>query len=395
MMRYRLNPLLSAMYLRQSAFALLLVLGACTALSCGGSNTPSATSDPPSGQVLYVLNNGTATSYSVDPDSLEATTIAGPVTLVPPPAALMQFDPSPNDHFLYTVWSDGQNVQHLSVFQTDSFGVPQLPATQVLNADSLSQFNMHPAGQFAYMLQVSSTNSGEYYAKIRLFMVQGKDGQLKENTQLQGTYGPAPFWPALLYGFSPDGSKLYDTSAMPTGSVYRQRPINKSNGTLGADSQLISLNGDEDVAIGPVIAVQHQNPSSPNQAYLDVFPNVPSPKRAIHCTMAMLSYCATAANIQLDRTGKFLFVTDPASGAIHVAWLNLSKGKIVDTGSSMPMTSQTPGFAFNQKGNIVYAMQSDDTVHFFHFDLNTGALTEGGTPLPIASGSGICPARYQ
>ena len=381
------------MYLRQSAFGLLPALALGLLLSCGGTGAhPIA--DPPSGQVLYVISSGSISTYSVDSDSLEATLLEQPVELVPPPASLLQFDPSPHDHFVYAVWSDGQKVQHLSVFATDPYGVPQLPAIQTLDADSLSQFNLHPNGQFAYMLQVTQNNN-QYYAKIRLFNVKGTDGTLKENAQLQGTYGPAPFWPAQLYGFSPDGTKLYDASPVPTGSVYRQRSISKSGGTLGADNQLITLNGSEDVAIGSEIAVQHQNEIESSQAYLDIFPNIPNPKRAIHCTMAMLSYCATATNIQLDRSGRFLFLTDPATAAIHVVWMNLAKHRIVDTQNSMPMTSQTPGYVFNKAGNIVYAMQTDGNVHFFHFDPTSGSLTEGGTPLPLAQGSGICPAHYQ
>ena len=381
------------MYVRRCAFWFLFVLGLSGLLSCGGSGAP-ITSAKPSSDVLYVIDNGSATTYSIDPGSLTATVIEQPVAIVPPPATLLQFDPAPHDHFVYTVWSDVQSVQHLSIFQTNSSGVPQLPAIQTLDADSLSQFNMRPAGQFAYMLQVTSSN-GQYYAKIRLFSVIPPSGRLKENPQLQGMYGPSPIWPALLYGFSPDGTKLYDTSTVPTGSVYRERLINKKNGTLGVDSPLITLNSNEDVAIGAVIAVQHQNSSSPNQAYLDIFPNTPNPRRTLHCTMAMLAYCATATNVQLDRTGKFLLLTDPATGAIHVASMNLSQRKIVDTGNSMPMTSQTPGFAFNQNGSIVYSMQTDGNVHFFHFDASTGALTEAGTPIPIAQGSGICPAHYQ
>ena len=379
------------MYVRRCTFWFLFVLGMSAFLSCGGTGTPLTPATP--SEILYVIDNGSATTYSVDPGSLIATPAEQPVAIVPPPAFMLQFDPSPHDHFVYSVWSDGQNLQHLSVFQTDPSGVPQLPPMQTLDADSLSQFNMRPAGQFAYMLQVTSSNN-QYYARIRLFSVRA-GGKLKENPQLRGTYGPTPFWPALLYGFSPDGTKLYDTSTIATGSVYRERLINKTNGTLGADSQLISLNSNEDVAIGAVIAVQHQDSSSPNQGYLDIFPNAPNPKRIIHCTMAMLAYCATATNIQLDRTGKFLFLTDPATGAIHVASMNLSKRRVVDTGNSMPMTSQTPGFAFNQSGSIVYAMQTDGNVHFFHFNASTGALTEGGMPLPIAQGSGICPAHYQ
>lgn len=391
MIRHRLATLLSVMHFRQSAFVLLLVLCLSALLSCGGTSAPPPTLS--SGQILYVINSGSITTYSVDPVSLQTTPLEQPVELVPSSASLLQFDPSPHDHFVYAVWSDGQGVEHLSVFATDPYGVPQLPAIQVLDADSLSQFNMHPNGQFAYMLQVTQSNN-LFYAKIRLFRVQ-HGGKLEENTQLQGTYGPSPVWPAQLYGFSPDGSKLYYTSPVPTGSVYKQRVINKSSGTLGADNQLIALNGSQDVAIGSVIAVQQQDSISTMQAYLDIYPNIPNPKREIHCTAAMLAYCATATNIELGRSGEFLFLTDPATAAIHVVSMNLIKNQIVDTGYSMPMTSQTPGYVFNQTGNIVYAMQPDGNVHFFSFNPTSGSLTESGTPLPIAQGSGICPAHYQ
>ena len=393
MIRHRLAPPLAVMHFRQSAFVLLALLGFGVLLSCGGTGARPAP-DVPSGQVLYVINSGSVSTYSVDPTSLQTTSLEQPVDLVPPPATLLQFDPSPHDHFVYAVWADGQNVQHLSVFATDPYGVPQIPAVQVLDADSLSQFNMHISGQFAYMLQIAQKNN-LYYANIRLFNVQSGVGTLKENRQIQATYGPAPFWPAQLYGFSPDGTKLYDSSPVPAGAVYRQRSINRVNGALGADKQLIALTGSEDIAIGAVIAVRHQNNANPSQAYLDLFPNIPNPKRAIHCTPAMLIFCSTATDIQLDHSGKFLFLTDPATAAIHVVWMNLSKNRIVDTRNSMPMTSQTPGYVFNQTGKIVYAMQTDGSVHFFHFDPTSGSLTEGGTPLPITQGSGICPAHHQ
>src|SRR5271166_3824745 len=350
---------------RWFAFAFSLVLGVGVLLSCGGTSarpTPSQSSS----EVLYVLQGGTATAYSIDPNSLAATPSEQPVALIPSSASLIQFDPSPHDHCVYAIWSDVQNVQHLSVFQTDPYGVPQLPATQELKANSLSQFNMHPGGWFAYMLEVTGSNS-VYTAQIRLFNVQ-PGGMLKENPQVQGSYGPASYWPAFLYGFSPDGSMLYDTSMVSTGSVYAQRPINPTTGGLGSDNQLITVNGAEDIAIGAVIADLHQNGMNPGGGYLDIYPSVPHPKRAIHCTTAMLSYCATATNVQLHRSGKYLFLTDPATGSIHVAAVNLSRNKIADTGSSMPMTSQTPGFVFNQDGSIVYVMQTDGNVHFFHFD---------------------------
>ena len=381
------------MSLNSCFLGFLLLLGVSASLSCGGSNGATSPAKP-STEILYILQSGSVTTYSIDPASLTATPTEQPVALISPSASLLQFDPSPDDDFLYIVWSDAQNVQHLSVFETDDFGAPQLPTTQTLDADALSEFNMHPAGKLAYMLQVT-TNDNQYFASVRLFKVEDVDGKLKEISQLQGTYGPAPFWPALLYGFSPDASKLYIRSQTTTGSVYLQRSINTGNGSLGTSKQLITLDGNEDLAIGAVIAVLHRNSGTLNEGYLDIFPNIPNPKRAVHCTSAMLSFCGNASNIQLDRSGKYLFLTDPTRGAVHVARISVANQKIVDTGNSLPMTSQTPGFVFNHDGSIIYAMETDGSLHFFHFDAASGSLNEAGTPLPLAQGSGICPAHRQ
>jgi hypothetical protein len=381
------------MRIGKPAFVFALALGGTILLSCGDS-TKSLDSDTPSEQILYVITNGSVTTYSVDASSLAATAVEEPVTLIPATASLIQFDPSPSDNFVYAVWSDGQNLQHLSVFQTDSSGVPRLPAIQVLNADYLSQFNMHPSGRFAYMLEVTSSN-GEYSADIRLFRAQHGEGTLKEDPQVQGSYGPAPYWPALLYGFSMDGSKLYDTSMLATDSVYRERLIDRQTGTLGSDTEILSVDSGEEVVIGKLIVAQYQSNSSVSSGYTDVLPDVPNPPAMVHCTITMLSFCATATNVQLDRLGRYLFFTDPATQAVHVAAINLLHRKITDTKSMMPMTSQTPGFAFSPEEKIVYALAaSDGSVHFYHFNQTTGALSEGGTPLAIPSGSGICTARH-
>ena len=377
------------MNIRPVASALVLLCGIL--LACGGSTNQDLA--PSTGEILYVINNGIVTTYAIDSNSLSATMVE-PVSLIAPSASLLQLDPSPRDHFLYSVWSDGQTLQHLSVFSTDTSGTPQVPAVQVLNADSLSQFNMHPSGRFAYMLEVTNVNGG-YQANIRLFRAHPPTGLLQEDPRTQGTYGPAPYFPALLYGFSSDGRKLYDSSLTLTGSVYRERAINLRTGTLGADNQLIRVNDEEEVAIGPVIVLQYQSDTKTNQSYLDILPNAPNPRRVfIHCSAAMLSSCATASNVQLDKSGRYLFLTDPVSQAVHVAAIDLVAQRIRDTGSSIPITSQTPGFAFSPRGTIVYALlASDNSVHFYHFDRTTGSLTEGGTPLPLPFGAGICPAQ--
>ncbi len=380
------------MRVKRITFALSFLLGASLSLSCG--NDPrSATS---SGEVLYVIDNGSAATYSIDPRSLAATPVEQETTLVPSSAFLFQFAPAPDDAFLYGVWTDAQNQQHLSVFETDLSGVPQIPAIQELKANSLSQFNMHPSGRFAYMLEVTTSNN-LYWSDIRLFNVKSGGGTLEENPQVQGSYGPASSLPAFLYGFSPDGSKLYDTSLLLTDSLYRQRSINRTTGALGNDAQLLSVSNEAEVVIGSVIVDQYQSDTDTTQNYLDIFPNIPNTTQPIiHCTITMLSSCATATNVQLDPSGHYLFLTDPTTQAVHVAALNLSEKTIHDTGSSIPMTSQTPGFAFSPDGNIVYAMlASDRALHFYHFDSSSGSVNEAGTPIPLAPGSGICPALRQ
>ena len=375
---------------KQLAFALSLMLGVVCLLSCGGSERSAPA---PSNEILYLLYGSTIATYAIDPNSLTATPIEQAIALTSGP--FVQFDPSPDGRYLYDVWSDAQNVQHLSVFQTSSAGAPQVPAIQVLNADSLSQFNMHPSGKFAYMLHVTLTASG-YEASIRLFNVKGTSGKLDENLLVQGRYGPAPYWPAFLYGFSQNGSKLYDMSWSDTGSMFRERPINLTTGVLGRDTTLLAVNGAAEVVIGKVIVEQHQNSVDPSQNYLDILPNAPNPSKAlIRCTAAMLPSCATATNVQLDKSNHFLFLTDPATQVVHIASINEAGGKISDTGGSIPIPSQTPGFAFSPDGNILYAMATDGNVHFYHFDQNSGALSEGGAPLPIPPGAGICPADHR
>lgn len=371
----------------------LMALGIGTLLSCGTTNSsPAATA--PVNEILYTINGGTVSVYSIDFSSLAATLLEQPVSLLPPSSFLIQFDPSPDDHFVYVVWSDTQNRQHLSVFQTDSSGVPQLPAIQTLNANSLSQFNMHPDGRFAYMLEVTASNNS-YQGDIRLFKVQQGQGTLKESAQIQGSYGPSPYWPAFLYGFSSDGTKLYDTSTVDTSSIYRQRAINLTTGVLGADKQIFQATGKSQVVIRNVIVDQYRTSITADN-FLAIYPNTPNPAKAtIRCTMAMVSACATATNVQLAPPGRYLFLTDPVTRTVQIAAFNLSTRRIRKTNYSMPMPSQTPGFAFSPDGGIVYALADDQSVHFYHFDAQSGALTEGGTPLPLASGNGICPARYR
>ena len=96
-------------------------------ISCGTSSQSASSSSPTpivsSSQILYAINNGTVSTYAVDVNALSFTPVEQPVNLIPS-GSLVQFVPAPHDDFLYVLWADAGNRQHLSVFATDSSGVP-------------------------------------------------------------------------------------------------------------------------------------------------------------------------------------------------------------------------------------------------------------------------------
>lgn len=358
----------------------------------GNGSTP----EPRSLQILYVINGPNVTTYSVDPNNLTATAEGSSVGMLPKSASLVQFVPAPRDHFLYVLWSNATNQQYLSVYATTRSGVPQIPPIQTLNVSSLSQFNIDPGGRFAYTLEVS-TESAQYMADIRLFHIDAQFGTLNEDPQLQGSYGPAVVLPVQLYGISANRTKLYDTTASPSGSAYRERMVDVNTGTLGPDVDLYeTTTTTSDVLIGASLIIEHESSFYyAGPGYLDISPNIPWPNHAvIHCTSAMLDACDNASNVQLDVSGKYLFLTDPSTQKVRVAAIDLIGKRIVDTGNSFPLTEQTPGFSFSQDGKLIYAtLASDRSLHIFRFDPVSGTISSGGTPIVLPSpDSGICPA---
>ena len=381
-----------------SALVPLLCGGILT--SCGTSSQSASSSNTtpilPSSQILYAINNGTVSTYNVDAKALTFDPVEQPVNLIAN-GSLVQFVPAPHDDFLYVLWADAGSQQHLSVFATDSSGVPQMPAIQTVDAPSLYQFNIHRSAHFAYMMQVDNTGN-EYVSTLRLFQINSSDGKLHEYSRAQGTYGPYDVWPAALYGFSADGSKIYLSQQNSQGTFYEQRPLNTGNGTVGPGVVLYQLaNGagtsSDTLVIGTQVMIdEHIAPAM--TGYLDIFPLAPRPKHHLfRCTVAMLAACATAANVQLSPVGKYLFLTDPPTQQIHVARIHLSAMNVQDTANSIPMTAQTPGFAFSPDGTLVYALlASDSSLHVYSFNSLTGQLAGGNAPLPMGNSSGFSPA---
>ena len=381
-----------------SAFLPLLCGGILA--SCGTSSQSASSSNPSQGvsssQILYTINNGTVSTYNVDVNSLTFTPVEQPVNLIPN-GSLVQFVPAPHDDFLYVLWADAASQQHLSVFATDNSGVPQTLAVQTVDAPSLYQFNIHRSAHFAYMMQVDSSGN-QYVSTLRLFQINSTNGKLSENPQSQGTYGPYNVWPAALYGFSADGTQIYLTQQNSQGTFYDQRPLNAGNGKVGPGVVLYELgNGagtsSDTLVIGAQVMIdEHVAPGM--AGYLDVFPLIPRPRHHLfRCNAGMLTACATATNVQLSPVGKYLLLTDPPTQEIHVARIHLTAMNVQDTGNSIPMTAQTPGFAFSPDGTLVYALLAgDSSLHVYSFNSASGQLVAGNTPLPMSNSSGFAPA---
>jgi hypothetical protein len=387
------------MRLLRFSSALLPLLSGFILLSCGGMSSPSPSNGTPSGgassQVLYVIDNGTVSTYAVDKNALTFTSVGQPISLIPS-GSLLQFVPAPDDNFLYVLWSDAANEQHISVYATDTSGIPQTPAVQTVDAPSLYQFNIHRSARFVYMMQVSAVGAG-YISTLRLFDVNAADGKLHEDPTLQGSYGPYDLLPASLYGFSADGTKIYLSRQNSQGPFYEQRSLNTKSGAVGPDVVLYQPAGgwinSDTLVIGTHVMVDEHRASAAT-GYIDVFPLAPRPRRHLfRCTSAMLPACATATNVQIDPTGQYLFLTDPSTQQVHVTRIRLKAMKVQDTGNAIPMTAETPGFAFSPDGTLVYAvLASDSSVHVYSFNSASGQLVGGGNPLPIGGNYGFCPA---
>jgi hypothetical protein len=373
----------------------LALLSGCIFFSCQGMQSHSSPSNGPSSEVLYVINNGAVSTYAVDKNALTFTSLGQPVNLIPT-GSLVQFVPAPRDDFLYVLWSDTANEQHISVYATDTSGIPQTPAVQTVDAPSLYQFNIHRSARFVYMMQVSAVGAG-YISTVRLFYVNSTDGKLHEDPTIQGSYGPYDVLPASLYGFSADGTKIYLSRQNLEGPFYDQRSLNTQSGTVGPDVVLFQpadgwINSDMLVIGTQVMVDEHRAAGS--TGYIDVLPLVPRPRHHLfRCSAAMLPACETATNVQIDPSSQYLFLTDPPTQRVHVTRIRLKAKKVEDTGNALPMTAETPGFAFSPDGTLVYAvLASDSSLHVYSFDPASGQLVGGGTPLPMGNNYGFCPA---
>ena len=374
------------------AVSLLTIVLSLGCGSTGGSSVTHADFKSPSGEVVYVLDGVTVMTYNVDGRALTVSSSGSAIGLAPTSSSVLQLTPSPDDHFLYMLWMDNQQQEHLSTYATDVSGVPQVPALQTLNVSSQSQINIDATGKFAYTMHLQDLGTA-YISTIFLWTIE-PSGTFNPSAVPQGTYGPSVL-PTQLYGINPNGHQLYLVSQEPTGPVYWQRKVNRQNGRVGENVVVLRPSVRDSIVFGASLIIDYRSVMNARQPrYVDVFANEPTPSgEIVHCTSAMLEACGTASNVQLDPSGKYLFVTDPALQSVRVERIDLQQHLVSDTGSAMPFTAQTPGFAFSPDGTLVYALlASDQNLHIYHFDQRRGSLTESGNTIPMSSSAGFAPA---
>ena len=351
-------------------------------------------------QVVYLENNNVITTYDVNPTTGKMTPVGHPLT-IEAAQYLGPISSLPNGHFIYILWQDANRENHVSVYATNSWGVPNRSPLQTIGSTRLGRFEVDPDGKFAYALMGWIDAKGELNSNIRLFTIDSGSGKLTESKQIQAHYGPDYYYSADFYGFNSSGSKLYDDYSFSfdheSASIYSYHPVDPKTGKLKPDVTIFKTSdyysGDNVTISDKLLA---QTFASCCDAYVNIYNNPPKYQNGqyvplIHCTSSMLPQCATAEQSIVDPSSKNLFMPPLQSGDTAVAHIDL-------TNSVLTQTATIPGWVqviFSSYSGLLYAAnwgyQSNSTITSYLFDPGTGTLTEGDQL--VLQGQALYPAR--
>jgi 6-phosphogluconolactonase (cycloisomerase 2 family) len=300
--------------------------------------------------------------------------------------------PSPDDHFLYVVSGGSDAPSLISVYPTDSDGVPQPKAIQTLNVPrDLYSLEISPNPHFAYAIGSYSNGHGFPIAQIRLFYVNPKTGRLNKSSRLEYTSQPdgpcGTGWSEdgtmFFNGFSSDGSKLYTewycTSHDSISGVYLAFDVNPTTGALGHPRKVFGWSENQSadgVWFTRKAAIDVGDPGyGQGLGWVNIYPPQGGTKLIFSCTAQMLEGCGYGG--VPDPTGEYIFLRTSASGT-DVAKIEIAKKRIVDTGNTSP--NQFLSLSPDQR--LMYTLTPNFnpiTVVIYTFDPKTGGLQEGGT----------------
>jgi hypothetical protein len=369
-----------------SAFALIVLT---TLLSAWPRIANAEAGNSGTVEVFYLTQAGTITTYDVDPSSGTATQVGNPLIL-PGGLFIGPITPSPRGEFLYILWTDTAFTPHFSVYATDATGVPGPSPVQTMVVNNW-QFLLHPSGKFAYVLRTFSNSSGTSSA-LELYQVDPSTGKLAASPQALHRFGPDYFYVESLYGFSKDGTRLYDTWSVSFDSennaTYSYQLIDQQTGTLSHNTKLFyasNFNGIDVVKItSRTILDLHDDSSIPQFEVLNVYPNVPNattPKFV--CDGKMLDACQNSFNLFVDPAERYLFLPDYSTQQLVVAKVDTTTNQLVQTDS----IAGNPSMIFSPDDLLAYALgynNGNPVLDIYKFDANSGVLTLGQELSPSA-----------
>jgi hypothetical protein len=344
------------------------------ALFCAAAN---ASQNPV--EVLYVQQNTNILTYNVNASTLQADEVGQPLALTGN-AAIVQVIPSPDGHFVYVRTGTDYTQASVSVYATDSLGVPQVTALQSVGPAAITQFTIDPNGRFAYMVEYTTTSQGSFLYGVRLFTIKTSTGKLTESPQVQLKYGPSFYCAPSLEGFYPNGGEIqYSIFCTPSGASlarYYKRSINSRTGAWGSPSEFYSFNDNNSGINSDEVRLSARSINDLNvlntQTSLRIYPPTGGKTPLIDCTSTMLTACGQASQFWQDISGQYLFLS--VNGNLEIVGVDLNNKQIVDFGNLINLTPH-----FSPDDSILYgaAYGTAAYVQIYGFNANTGGLTAG------------------
>ncbi len=361
----------------------------CLASLTFAQSSPSNVGSSSPLQIVYVIDGSTLTTYNVDAQTLQPTSV-GTTTLQE--SVYPGLTTSPNGRILYyTAYQNfNQQGEKLYVYNTNSLGVPNSQPIQTLGANADYSFQVDPTGKFLYLVHQGPVGSQYTSYFIIRFVIDPSTGKISQPvTEAKYKLDSNALYCSLgISGMNAAGTKLYDTISCSyphggTRETYYERTVDPTTGALGPDQEVLAWdNGTgfdqnvqfvKDLVFDLVINNIQQGANQLNVYHLK--PNLSTP--LIQCTASMLADCGNDFFGRAHPSAQYIFMVNPQTSMTNIDKVELSSKQIVATSSTIPSEVQQ----FSPDGKIAYAANDVNTalnIQIYGFNVNTAQVTAGG-----------------
>jgi hypothetical protein len=331
--------------------------------------------------VFYFTSNSTITTYNVDPTTGTPSQVGSLITIAGA-QWIANIVPTPNDHFIYVFWPNANNNYSVSVYATNSYGVPQTSPVQTLSAQGW-QMMIHNSGKYAYVLKTVSGSNG-YSSTLYLYHIDPTTGVLTKDPTTQAKYGPDYYYTESLVSFNKGGTRLYDLWSVgfdgENNYYYSYHPINGTTGQLSPDvGTIFSASNyagvdEQYFTSNYILNLDNQGGGS---SVLNVYSNVKNPKQPLFtCTQSMLNACGTAQYYYLSVDEQYVFL--PETSDIAIGRIDGTNKVITETGT-IPTGGYVYLFPFGRDNQLIYGDVGNGAIQVYVFDSVNGTVASGGS----------------